>query len=816
MKRLLIMRLILSKERQEGLYKQCKHLQFVEEAVITVYFAFILPIILSLLAVSIQSAAISLSEIQMERILRQAMLSELAEYHRVLYDEFHIFGLCIEKEGLKIEELEDKTSAWVRENTTENEGLLLSNAFLSKLQVTEFKTLMTDLGEPFQRQVIDYMQYQEVESLIEWLLSKAGLVHELEQTESLLEKKVQITEQFAKIDRKLQQLMRWIDGVLIEDGKLERTWKGNIKTEKTFTKKLVFGVFDAKKLGINHLGLFEALRENYMDPTKKLEEMKNAAEQYEKLQNKMQEKNASLDRVRQERKIREEQQKQLEEVLNEQEEKTQLKQLKLEQEQLEQEIQKMLSQASQEQKRYKAAIQKLTDLEEECKKSNEYALRVIEEIKQSQEDILKEIVVFETILQENREGNEELVQELERELKQEKDMGIDFSELEKQLLEQRKVLQRMSKVLFPKLENYISQPDSLEDSINQKKELYKTYAAIIPKLDYRGLREDKGEKIEWLDTVQSLISKEVLIEDLNSLSKEEIKQDYLPTVICGISGQESFFHQILEVIKKNTLSELFSFSESYDLYEKLSDTAEYVLNRVRILSYCEEHFGRYHEERKNHKLAYELEYLLFGDRVDKNNLQKTVNKIFSWRVLLNIVSLFTNRSCIEKANRVAVTAVGFTGFSGLVCLTKYLILTVWAMAAAMIETAAITQNKRISFLPKNAPVIDITELPTLTKKEIQRRAKQVTQDSSGFTYLDYLRIFLILQPLNTTNLRAMDLIQETIRCYYDPNFYIQHCIDTYRTKMECVLPLYLFSMPWLGNAVEGKNYLYEISLEVSY
>lgn len=789
-----------------------------EEAVITVYFTLILPILLSLLAVSIQSAAISLSEVQMERILHQAMLSELAGYHKTLYDEFHIFGLCINtKEGkLDIERLANKTNAWITENTMENEGLLLSNAFVSKLQVTELKTLMSERGEPFQRQVIDYMKYQEVENIIKWFLSKAGVFHELEQAEVLLEKQIELAEMVAKIDEKMLQLMQSVDGVCIENGILKRTWTNKIKTEKVFTKKLILGTPDAGKLKINHLGLFKALKENYMDSSKELEKMRETAKEYKRLQEEIIEKEIILDNIQQDLKVNSEKQTEIKNRIKNLDIKQELSLLKTEQiqlrereSQLEKEIKQAVSRMNKESKKYQKAEEKLVGLEKDCKISNDSALKIIEGMKNSRENILKEIKILEILLPES--------EKLKEEIKKMKE-GVAFEEIqviEKQLLEQKKLLQDMSSIIFPKIEDKSQKEIYFEEILHKKESLYKLYVEIVPEFDYSGLQEET-KKFEIIDTIQSLLQDKILEKGLDSLSKKEIEQINLPTIFYGVSGQEYLLEQIFEFLNSNSIPDLFSFSQSDKLYEELSHGAEHILEKIRVISYCEEHFGYYHTVRKNHGLDYELEYLLFGEKKDKNNLQAAINKIFSWRVPINIVYLLSNHSYVEKAYTAAVTAVGFTGLSGLVALTKYLILTIWAVALAIVETSAIMKGKRISFLPKQNPVVDITELMTLTKEQIQHHADQLQQDSSGFIYLDYLRLFLILQSLDTTNLRAMDLIQETIRFYYDPYFYIQNCVDSYQSKIECILPLYLFSMPWLSHTIDGKNYSYEISLEASY
>ena len=91
--------------------------------------------------------------------------------------------------------------------------------------------------------------------------------------------------------------MQFVDGVCIENGILKRTWTNKIKTEKVFTKRLILGTPDAGKLKINHLHIFKALKENYIDSSKELDKMREAAKEYKKLQEEIIEKKTILDRI---------------------------------------------------------------------------------------------------------------------------------------------------------------------------------------------------------------------------------------------------------------------------------------------------------------------------------------------------------------------------------------------------------------------------------------------------------------------------------------------------------------------------------------
>ena len=67
---------------------------------------------------------------------------------------------------------------------------------------------------------------------------------------------------------------------------------------------MILGTPDAGKLKINHLHIFKALKENYIDSSKELDKMREAAKEYKKLQEEIIEKKTILDRIQQDLKVK--------------------------------------------------------------------------------------------------------------------------------------------------------------------------------------------------------------------------------------------------------------------------------------------------------------------------------------------------------------------------------------------------------------------------------------------------------------------------------------------------------------------------------
>lgn len=852
------MQLIQFGERQERLYSQFQRtewkteIEFCAGGVITIYFALILPVILALLAASIQSVAGQLSEVQMKRMLKQAMLSELAKYDRVLYNEYHIFGRDTPITGglLDVDELETSTNYWLELNTKANQGFLLTDAAVSEFNVTEYKTLTMNYGEEFCRQAIEYMKYKNTETLLEWLLSKMGLFETIEQAEPILKKQLEVTEILADIDEKQQSLMQYIDGILFKDGKIKKSWTGKIQTARRFTKQMVFGIPKAEQLHINNTALFQVLKKTYVDLEDKLIQVRAIADTYIILAAELEKNSEILLMIQAEWNALKTEQAQLiqslginqeekKEILQKGElEEKRLKKIKAELARLEKEkgeTEKQLAQIKSsmktEEKKYTKIVSQLSNLEKDCGKSNQEALQTLSEIRARQKEAEKEYNLLEQLLTSvGEKADSSFLDEIKGEMEwmlgyldnPESKLSKELSLLEAQLITQRKLLAELEKTTMPNITESILDQNHFYETINKKEAFYENYAEVIPKFDYRWLDKKEEKETGILETIELLIKNgvaEIILKDYKDLSDKTVKGDKLPSAEYNLKSEYGILDWILNFFQNNTISALFSHSESQSLRKAVQETGNVLLDKIMLLSYMEEHFGNYRDIQQNRALNYEIEYLLAGKGTDKENIVSAVNRVLYWRLLANLIYLYTNHQSNMEAREAAIAAVGFTGLAGLVSLTKFLLLTAWGIAAAFIETSAIFMGKQISFfLQQDGLSITLPELSSLSKEKIQQKAVNLKETKLGFAYSDYLRLSLIIQPQEALSLRAMDLIQETLRAYYDSDFFLSNCICKYSSELFCILPIYFFSLPFMSHyfSETDKEYTYRIFIESAY
>ncbi len=190
--------------------------------------------------------------------------------------------------------------------------------------------------------------------------------------------------------------------------------------------------------------------------------------------------------------------------------------------------------------------------------------------------------------------------------------------------------------------------------------------------------------------------------------------------------------------------------------------------------YLKNNFGCYTKQKDFTKLAYEREYIAFGRKNDKLNLEAMASKLYAFRFAMSLAAVLTDETRTNEAEALGRLIAGFTGLPPLIYVIKYLILTLWATAEALVEVCALFNGKAVPVFSEEGHV-NFAELLLMSRPEIQNVASEF-EDSGAPDYSLYLTFFSMFEDVNTRNLRALDLIQENIRYRFRDSFRIGNCI----------------------------------------
>lgn len=250
-------------------------------------------------------------------------------------------------------------------------------------------------------------------------------------------------------------------------------------------------------------------------------------------------------------------------------------------------------------------------------------------------------------------------------------------------------------------------------------------------------RDSIFTKIKELITNASLT---IYIKDQNNISSSSLDTSELPSQTLQ-SGSNLGFH----VSAAEKLLYLLYLSNMFSSY---TDTAD---------------------EPKT--LAYQLEYILNGDTDDDQNLLSSIMKIQALRTGLNLAYLYSDSSRRLEARTLAQAAVGLIQIPFIVEFTQLAILSAWAYAEAILDIRSLLAGQKISLYKTKATwTLELEDLLVFDQ------TKSAIPTENGFTYEQYLMIFLYKDFDSDTLYRTMDLIESDMQKNYDSGFQLKHCV----------------------------------------
>ena len=827
---------------------------------ITVFLSLILLLVLSLLFTIIEGARVSTAKVYAERSLRTAMDSVLAEFYGPLWKEYHIFGLNtgdgsdMEKKEEIIEKLSNYMSYTFEPNRDLDEsiykdGIELYDISLDLASVNNQTMLMDYKGQLLINEAVEYMKYQEMGDGLELLLEKMSLLEMPKKVSVIYEEKQKVEEELVVIDEEILALMELLDGIKTRKKGIELTKDGNIEVTEYYIKKICFEEVTKDAVGINQESVFLALKDYYVNPALEFGLIK---ENFSKLdpvlkrleESQLQRRSLALD--------------------------LSIQNIKLE------DLKAIHKKTDEEKQQIEETVEKINKLNEESnglwdeeKKQEELKEQIRDSIGSSQNNLFTLVRIINPLISEAISAIDQiskkaelavpLIKQYEESLYKEKDsLGEDiFTGLEENLLElkryttddgngydfagMRRILERnliiivrVRMLLNRGIDQLIEKKYQLsENCFEDAADILSSYQIEGLTLDYSTLVLDKSDAMDPLGEVQSLLQSGItnLVIDQSKISKAEITQTMLPSVIAEMAKEDTDFLAVLTSFFENTViggmnsgtGNLFgSFGNTAEFTTMAGDSINVVAEHFLYQEYLKEHFGMFPKEgedlkaRKPSVFIYEQEYLLAGKTSDQDNLSSVVSRVIFLRTILDFVSILGDKTKINEAKLAASALVGFTGLPILVSITQTLILLVWSFAEALADTCALMMGKEVPILKKKV-VLELPELFMLNRTFLQTKASKIVEAKElSFSYHDYLRIFLLTKNKEDLVYRSMDLMQENINMRYVDPFQIQDCLFGYKVKADFRIEPKFTAFSFVQKQIGSNNGDFLFSTEAAY
>ena len=739
---------------------------------ITVFLSLILVLLFSFLMTTLEAARIQGAKAYLSMVSNLAGDSFLAGYYYPLFQDYRLFSVNAGDEAGNF------SSEMLREELQTNvsygmEGL--SGGLLrfreTAVEIKEYTTLLSDqeafLSQVRQQALLDGLTLPLQEMFSGEQLKEAAMAGKLyqEQEEAL--------EATAAVTTELLKLMELADGVSVTNSGIRFDKEGNIRVKESFLKQILPLEKVEIKRQYENKEVYSAVSGSFFRVESEAAKIKNLlvnAEEYAK-------KISSCERRLESCDLRIEMLEEKLKNLSSQEETEET-----EREKVKTELEEQENRRKEEKKTKKNYEKKRSDVLEsaktqynglkknlqEIREKTEEALLITKRIEKKQEAAQITIEAYETFLSGTKsEVSEELFQTFSGELEMMKNYaglnqsGIYPEQIRESLTANRNLLSELTVHGFSK-GNLSENKKEMDAIINRMPE----YTAEGLWFSYGELTAAKNSGEDVTGALKELLSQGILslvgVEE-DAISKKCLEGKNLPS---GGKGGEKQSEELMEYV-----TEVLQLLQDGEFEKILEEVQGALSDKTALELYSRKYFGCYGEVTPDTRLDYEREYLIFGEKEDKDNLRDMVLYLLAIRTLFCMVMILKQPDRMAELESFATGVAGCTGIPVLAAVVKYSVLLLWAVEEALVEVSVLLQGKKLSFMGTGC--VEFYELFALSKEAIVRKAKTMPE-RGGIPYSGYLTFLSLLKGTSGKAYRVMDLVQENIRLRYNDGFRMEN------------------------------------------
>ena len=734
------------------------------EGAVTILMTVVFLLILSLVLVSLESARQQSLTAMTKLSAQSAAESVLGSYYAPLFDEYGLYGIYDTDIG---EELRRYAEASAR---PENDAPLLysgertshySYAYdVADVALTRSVSLLYGGAAICRNQMMEAGAVSGVQELAEMLLRAVRLLRDSETAAEALEYQQRVERELSKTDAIILKLMTVLDGIPTDENGVKLASDGTFTPENKFVKRAVPGAVTAAGVHMNNASFFRQLESKYVDIQataaaflRNLEALPTEEVPVE----------VAVDSGR---------------ILY-------------------------------------GVLDSLDPMDE--------AIRLLDELIKLQETgrpLVEEYAEYiETVKPLVGEDFYDSLHDSLGTMRKYVGTGSDgaqycFREMQQTLIHNRVVL-------YPWKEKLLSMPRTKSQWIAIYSGLMnamKDYSLDWLEIDYSGVKISTQTSSFW-SVVKSVITNGIvggLYGDDITISRASLpySADRPSGVLFG-SLADLYSGPVLPAegtVSRSFLERVLEGNLFGALLDELADGVVALSEKLLLVSYMATHMTSFEDAERKGVLHYEQEYLLFGERSDADNQRSTTRRILGLRAVMNTLHVFTDSAKKAEALLIATELLSLLPFPLLIKITQYIILLVWGIQNAYLETAELLRGKAVPVLvTADSFQLTLGEAFTMTKDKRLAAARNY-QSPTGFCmrYPHYLLLLMMLTNADKLTMRALDIIQMNIAAGYDPKFLLKDCIYGFDAEITVVCPTLFTDL--LGGSISSDTFgTYEIT-----
>ena len=228
---------------------------------------------------------------------------------------------------------------------------------------------------------------------------------------------------------------------------------------------------------------------------------------------------------------------------------------------------------------------------------------------------------------------------------------------------------------------------------------------------------------------------------------------------------------------------------------KLNLGVQNLWDRLLVSEYGIRYFSAFKPEPQS---FYQLEYILYGEDRDRENLEASVLRLTALRQGLNLAHILGDPVKRQEARSLAMMIAGGTGMLPLTAVLSFFIMTVWALGEALADVRCLLEGGKVPLIKNSSQwKLDLQGLLDLgAGGRLPDGAGQARGDENGLDHKGYLRLMLFGGYNEEQVYRMMDVIQMELRTE-QPDFRMAGCTCMVEIEAEfCGKPVFFSGGPW--------------------
>ncbi len=234
-----------------------------------------------------------------------------------------------------------------------------------------------------------------------------------------------------------------------------------------------------------------------------------------------------------------------------------------------------------------------------------------------------------------------------------------------------------------------------------------------------------------------------------------------------------------------------------------------LVDRLLVAEYGVRYFPHFQKKMENGDI-YEMEYILYGKKTDKENLEASVLRLVSVRQGLNLVHILSDGQKRQEAEALAAAITGDIGLLPLTAVVTFFVMGIWALAEACVDVRCLFNGGKVP-LVKTASDWQLS-LEGVLKMGAEGKLPDPGENGTvgaygngdesgsgskkGLDLTGYLRMFLFVSYGSEPLFRMMDMMQMNIR-KEQPDFLLEKCVCMVDAEAAfCGKPVFFSAGPW--------------------